>query len=346
MEHVVAAQERGHFLGWPANNGVWSWGDEIVVGFKKGVYLARDNDHSLDRPRGQTLQTARSLDGGATWTVEDPANYRRTTPVALDEPIDFSHPDVALQCWHAFLYVSYDRCRSWRGPYQFPDFGFSELTSRTDYIVNGERDCLFFLSSNDPELGVQAGLADRAFCVRTTDGGRTFACKSWMLPERPEVRSVMPSTVRVSPTTLVSALRRRLDSRGPDGAVAKRYWIDAAVSEDDGDTWRFLSKVADTEPPETQRNGNPPSTVRLDDGRLCVVYGYRGKPYGVRARISRDDGRTWGEEIVLRDDGRTWDLGYPRSVVRPDGKIVSVYYHTTAEVPEQHIAATIWAAGQ
>jgi hypothetical protein len=343
VANVVVAREPGSFFGWPANNGIWSWGDdEIVVGFKKGTYLAKENEHSVDRQQKQPLQTARSLDGGLTWTIEEPENYRGLEPVPLEQPIDFSHPDLAVQCWHHLFYVSYDRCRSWQGPYQFPDFGFASHTARTDYLVNGPRDCHFFLSANDPELGVQAGLPDRSFCVRTTDGGRTF--KGFMLPENPEVRSVMSSTVRVSERKLVSALRRRFDRREADGKVAKLYWIDAAVSEDDGESWRFLSKVADTERSETQHNGNPPSLVRLRDGRLCTVYGFRSRPCGMRARISRDEGATWGEEVHLRDDGRTWDLGYPRSVVRPDGKIVSVYYYTTEELPEQHIAATIWEA--
>jgi len=47
-------------------------------------------------------------------------------------------------------------------------------------------------------------------------------------------------------------------------------------------------------------------------------------------------------EILLRGDGGTWDLGYTRSVQRPDGKIVTIYYYNTVENPEQHIVATIW----
>lgn len=43
-----------------------------------------------------------------------------------------------------------------------------------------------------------------------------------------------------------------------------------------------------------------------------------------------------------RDDARKYNLGYCRSVVRPDGRIVTLYYYTTAERPENHIAATIW----
>jgi len=37
-------------------------------------------------------------------------------------------------------------------------------------------------------------------------------------------------------------------------------------------------------------------------------------------------GRPWGSDVVLRRDGGNWDLGYPRTVQRPDGKLVTVYY--------------------
>ena len=82
--------------------------------------------------------------------------------------------------------------------------------------------------------------------------------------------------------------------------------------------------------------------VRLRDGRIVVTYGYRSSPQGIRAKISRDNGKTWADEIILRQDGRTWDLGYPQTIQRPDGKLVTIYYYTTEEIPEQHIAATIW----
>src|SRR5207245_2117723 len=41
------------------------------------------------------------------------------------------------------------------------------------------------------------------------------------------------------------------------------------------------------------------------------------------------------------------DLGYPRSVQRPDGKVVTVYYFWDGEAgPERHVAATIWDPGE
>ena len=102
-----------------------------------------------------------------------------------------------------------------------------------------------------------------------------------------------------------------------------------------------LGEVADTD--TGLHNGNPPSLVQLKDGRLVVTYGYRSIPYGIRAKISKDAGKTWGPEIGLRLDGRSWDLGYPRSLVRPDGDIVTVYYFSSEQHAELHIAASIWS---
>ncbi len=45
-----------------------------------------------------------------------------------------------------------------------------------------------------------------------------------------------------------------------------------------------------------------PSMVKLKDGRFCVTYGDRAVPWGIRARISDDNGKTWGPIIHLRED--------------------------------------------
>ncbi len=84
--------------------------------------------------------------------------------------------------------------------------------------------------------------------------------------------------------------------------------------------------------------------IRLREGRICLTYGYRAKPFGIRARLSNDNGHTWGEEIILRDDGGGRDVGYVRTVQRPDGKIVTVYYFHDKPKSDRYIVATIWNA--
>ena len=332
--HVLVYAQKGEFQGWPANNGVWNWGDEILVGFKSGPYKANDKGHSVEPGNDRRFRLARSLDGGASWSVEDPQNFVGHGVKAAPSPggINFAHPNFAMRLERTEFFVSSDRGRTWKGPYALPTFN-RVLTARTDYVVNGPDDCLLFVSAAEPK--VNASLQDRAACIRTKDGGKTFEFLSWMTGEPITTRSVMPSTVRVSKTRLVSVLRRRDDSGG------QKCWIDAYVSNDNGATWAFLNKVADTGP----KNGNPPSMVRLRDGRLAVTYGVRTVPFGMRARISNDHGKTWGDEIMLRQDAATWDFGYPRTVQRADGKLVTIYYYNTKEKPQQHIAATIWDPG-
>ena len=33
LKHASVYKEAGRYGGWPANHGIWSWGNEIVVGF-------------------------------------------------------------------------------------------------------------------------------------------------------------------------------------------------------------------------------------------------------------------------------------------------------------------------
>src|SRR5262249_52822837 len=89
--------------------------------------------------------------------------------------------------------------------------------------------------------------------------------------------------------------------------------------------------------------GNPPHLLKLQDGQLCLTYGNRANPYGIFARLSSDAGQTWSLPITLRADGGGRDLGYPRSVQRRDGKVVTVYYFWDEKTgPERYIMASIW----
>src|SRR5436309_8956118 len=75
--HVMVYHHPGRFGGWPANHGIWSWGDEILVGFSAGYHKdLGPNRHNIDHDKPEEHLLARSRDGGLTWTIENPADRR------------------------------------------------------------------------------------------------------------------------------------------------------------------------------------------------------------------------------------------------------------------------------
>lgn len=337
IEHSVVRHEEGRFFGHPANHGAWNWGEEFLVGTTYGHYESDpDGMHYVDRDRPTRSVLVRSEDGGESWSLEDHSERFAAEPRPCPGGIDFSHPDFALRVRSSgsepgsverpSFVVSDDRGHSWEGPYDLPDFGTGEeITARTDYVVGDSATCLLFVSVTEPERDTDREI-DRSACVRTTDGGETWEFVGWITTD-PDQRSIQPSTVELDDGTLVTFVRQRDFPEEHDH-------LDAFRSPDRGETWERLGPIAEVH--------NPAAAVHLGGDDVAVAYGHRKPPYGIRARVSRDGGDTWGEVVRLREDGLGEDLGYPRMGRRADGKLVTVYYYTTAERPEQHLAATVW----
>ena len=269
-----------------------------------------------------TIVLARSLDGGHSWSIEDPGrrgelvgtkgmrhgllppDEHEPEPKACPGGIDFLHPNFAMTLRMADVdggvsrfYVSYDRAHNWKGPFILPLCGQLGIAARTDYLVNGKHDCLVFVTASK-----RNGREGRPVCLRTVDGGHTWRLISAIGPE-PAGYAIMPSTVRLSPTDILTTIRRREEDQKLGGGDA---WIDAYVSRDDGQSWQYLNR-----PAPDLGEGNPPALLRLRDGRLCLIYGVRKAPFRMEARMSRDHGNSWSGPFLLQGDGASRDLGYP-----------------------------------
>jgi hypothetical protein len=362
VEHVVIYREPGRFAGWPANYGMWSWGDEIVLVFTSGhLNQSAEGFHAVDPAKPFTTMQARSTNGGRTWSVgpftgATPGDgglsvdehlvpeLRAATAIGpsdsvgdLPDKLDFTGADFALMCARtglhrgamSWFYTSNDRCGTWQGPYRLPSFGVPGLAARTDYVALGATDAVFLLTAAKSD-----GQEGRVFATRTRDGARSFQPPAWVGDE-PAGFAIMPATVRLESGRLLTAIRC---ADSDVTSAQSHHWIDLYASNDDGAGWSFAGRPV----PDTGRGGNPATLTLLPDARLCLVYGFRDPPYGIRARISEDDGSTWSDEIVLRADAAVHDLGYPRTVPRADGALVSAYYYNDRPSGERYIGATIW----
>ena len=108
-----------------------------------------------------------------------------------------------------------------------------------------------------------------------------------------------------------------------------------AESDDGGKTW--------TEPHSIGVWGLPSHLMQLNDGRLLMTYGYRRKPFGNQARVSKDNGSTWSDPLTISADGASGDLGYPSTIQRPDGTLITVWYERPAGSERAVLRMATWS---
>lgn len=351
-EHVVVYRKEDCFCAWPFNGGFWQFSDgALAVGFIRGgcdYSRSESLKHSVvDNMHGQQL-ILRSTDGGLTWP-EDGLSvvYRRpefdrktmAAPIA-DRPHSASFdPKADGFCLLSgfglppeedrttqFVLISADRGVTWSDPVRIPRYDFVSLGGRPSYVLR--KDGLLMLFGH----GSRDGISSAAMVHGSTDGGASWGLIGEIEMATRYPRPIMPYPLILADERILVVVRRQYSTQDAHSEVY--------VSEDGGLSWRFLSRVNEW--------GAPASLTQLADNRLVCVYGYRRPPWGIRARISENGGASWGEEIILRDNGGSWDLGYPRTLLRSDGRLITVYYFNGKDDPIQqdggvrYIAATIW----
>jgi hypothetical protein len=125
----------------------------------------------------------------------------------------------------------------------------------------------------------------------------------------------------------------------PDGASPDEpnRVVDLFYSNDNGASWQGPRQF-------TNDSQHPGHLLLLDDGRILFTYGNRSNAEGGRgvlAKLSNDGGKTWSPPVRIAHLGG--DLGYPSSIQRADGKIVTAYYSSGVENHQRyHMGAAIW----
>ncbi len=366
LDHAVVYRREDEFCSWPYTRGFWEDANGHLMQNFDAVsidYLDPDfiNHNNLFRNARATRQvTVRSTDRGRTWNGANPefdvltAAGAGAKPFSESGPIDYLDRNVMVSSFstgfgtpagRAPIRVSKDGGRTWSGPSMLPLDGLHSLTALNSYLVRPDGRCLLFM------FEVQANGNRRPLVYGSLDGGTAFHFMSFITPERDPFeqaksdqqasslafsghRWFYPRATLLPNGRILCTLRCQRDPTGD-------MWTEVHYSDDGGRTWAFLSRVNDF--------GAPGSLVRMGDGRLVMVYGYRLPNYGIRATVSEDEGRTWGRELIVRDDGGSWDLGYPNAWEVEPGKVGCIYYFNGKDDPVQvnggkrHIARSIFS---
>lgn len=355
VEHVTVLRDQAAFCAWPYNCGFWRFpGDELLLAFDRAPC---DYSSAAQAGHGRVSHDAervlaRSFDGGHTWNPEHMVTlWRRAEIYDLlinrrqelppHPPMDFTDPQFCMMSGFGCarrghpgltcLQKSLDRGRTWTPPQMLPTHRFCALYAKDFHLALPDGRILLFASAS---YGEKWGYDAFPIVYASTDQGLSWHLESFIHQGNPHYTMAYPCAVITPGGTILVAIRCQVGS-------ALSCWTEIHASEDGGLTWSFRSRA--------NGHGAPGQILCLADGRILCVYSYRCAPFGVRLRVSADEGQSWGREWVLRDDGGSWDLGYPRVVALDDGRVVTAYYFNDRDDPIQaeggvrYIAASIFA---
>ena len=368
MEHHIVYKNARAFSSWPFNHGLWRLTDEeLLVGFTRQECTysdSREFNHGYVGGPQSELVISRTKDGGLTW--DEPAVLVKRPEVEIEllyqqrlgefgDPrtrdfvrihsgfptINLDNPSHLIACgtvpnpgsptqagWgRTWIRTSVDGGYNWTAPRLLPNLNWRWVFGRPAYMQRPDGAILLFLTVNRAD-----GSEGRPVVYASFDGALNWTMISTIMHERPEMMVICPAPLMLPSGKIITAFRCQTSTTSA--------WTEVYESDDGGLTWRFLSRVNDL--------GSPCHLDQLDDGRIVAVYGYRIPPFGVRAKMSEDDGVTWGPELILRDDGGSWDLGYPRVAALKGNRVLTVYYFNEHEPHAsgqsiRHIAATIFS---
>jgi hypothetical protein len=330
------------YLGWPSLA-------RTADGTLLCVFSAGRETHVC--PYGR-IALCQSRDGGATWSrpaiiMSTPLDDRDPGVVVLPDgswlvtwfTLDTGQRLRQYRSYYPFLVSHWERHLakvSWEARAYWPDHWSMRSTDQGRTWETPVRSLAStphgpLLCPDGRLVYVGTAKGQRLVAVESRDGGaswRVIGELRYTPPKGEAAELNEPHGVALSDRELVVLWRHeRHRTRSPRPSP-----LFVTQSRDGGRTW---------DPPSaTTLFGHPPHLLRLADGRLLVTYGYRQRPYGVRAVLVDPARPRWApdDELILADDCDDADCGYPATVEVAPGRLVTVYYEA-----DPFDTGTIWA---
>jgi sialidase-1 len=237
------------------------------------------------------------------------------------------------------LQRSYDKGESWSQPEIISVDGDFEWFSRD--AISELEDGTWVL----PVYKSSGFNAEKAYVIRSFDKGKTWGDVALLAEDKNGTRSMFRGVnynevcvLNLGMGRLMAMIRSDSSYQSESDqymAIGGTGELTQAFSENAGLSWTY--------PEHTGIFGQPANIIKLKNGKILCTYGYRKSPFAVKACLSNDEGKTWDtlNTITIKESCPFWDMGYPMSVQREDGKIVTVYYWND-ENKTRYVEMAIW----
>lgn len=356
LKDIVIYQDEQFYSAFPSV--VHRESGELIVAFRRApdrrVFKEAGSNHT---DPNSYLVLVRSVDNGETWTTEpelilahpfggsqDPCMIQLNDQsivcssygwARVDDKVKDQFPDTLnhgnFQFMGGYLVRSEDGGKNWSNLIVPPPVPASVTKSvfedsapayNRGAMVQGENGRIYWA------VAAQTRISPRltsTHLMTSDDGGLTWEYQSVIADDANA--SFNETSLYITPKGDIVAFMRTADfddhtvvARSTDGGKSFKPWVDSGFQ------------------------GHPHFALTLPDGNVFLIYGYRHKPFGIRARILDPECTNFAtaEEIVLRDDGLNSDLGYPWATMTDDGKILATYYFHD-DTGNRHIAGTLLA---
>ena len=158
--------------------------------------------------------------------------------------------------------------------------------------------------------------------IRSTNSGETWSYYSETACD-PDKNFLEPNLFRTQSGKLFSLIRTQTDYLKPGVDFEDTYLnMHISISTDDGKSFGPVTEIPSI------FASSPFHALQLKSGKVFISYGYRKKPFGIRAKFcgTELDDLDSAPEFILCDDAPNGDLGYPHAVQLKDGTILVSYY--------------------
>ncbi|MGH9397249.1 MAG: sialidase family protein [Terriglobia bacterium] len=333
-------------------------------GYQPGIVRAPDGNLLVSFMSQGGIYTTQSFDNGLTWQKPQLVVEGAATSIGITKLRDgtilwpFFQELVKMPCcrvrrYRAYVYRSKDNGRTWDGDAPI-GIQIREPIPYGHIVQLPDGELLM------PVWGSYR-LGDRwqVGTLESRDDGRTWGSYRRIAYDpqagcRPDNGFNETSIAELPDHTLLAILReQRVGTRddSPGAGPCDHYTEPAdslyrALSKDLGSTW--------SEPERLNLIGTSPALHVLPDGTLMLAFrnhpqhGTGTEHYGLAVRASKDQGKTWTDEVDLRDPkGLRYNAklqpGYPDLTDLPNSDILVVFHSIEMRdgVPQGYIALNV-----